>query len=141
MGALRDFVADLLESEGAAVDPVEPDGLDVLAPEPLRAALGWPELTRLGFGTALPPGATPIGFEGDWLDRFGALLDERGRLAEQQLSLPDHNPPASDPERTIDRALDLPNAIWRLRQLSRPGPVACCSPSAMPPSPMRSARG
>src|SRR5262245_4518181 len=115
MGALRDFVADLLESEGAAVDPIEPDGLDVLAPEPLREALGWPELTRLGFGTSLPPGATPIGFEGDWLDRFGALLDQRGRLAERQLGLPDHNAPLSDPERTIGRALDLRNAIWRLR--------------------------
>ena len=30
MGALRDFVADLLDSEGAAIEPVEPDGLDVL---------------------------------------------------------------------------------------------------------------
>ena len=38
MGALRDFVADLLESEGAAVEPVEPEGLEVLTPEPLRAA-------------------------------------------------------------------------------------------------------
>src|SRR5437660_1667687 len=74
MGALRDFVADMLESEGAAVEPVEPDGLEVLAPEPLRAALGWPEFARLGFGATLPAGAMPIGLEGDWLDRFGALL-------------------------------------------------------------------
>ena len=36
MGALRDFVADVLEIEGAAVEPVKPDGLDVLAPGPLR---------------------------------------------------------------------------------------------------------
>jgi hypothetical protein len=47
MGALREFVADMLESEGAAVEPVEPDGLEVLAPEPLRAAMGWPEFARL----------------------------------------------------------------------------------------------
>lgn len=115
MGALRDFVADLLEAEGAAVDPVEPDGLDVLAPETLRSAMGWPELARLGFGATLPQGATPIGLEGDWLERFGALLDERGRLAERQLVLPDAIAPPSDPERAIERALDLPNAIWRLR--------------------------
>jgi hypothetical protein len=115
MGALRDFVADLLESEGAAIDHVEPDGLDVLAPEPLRAAMGWPELARLGFGAALPAGATPIGLEGDWLDRFGTLFGERGRLAERQLALPDHATAPGDPERTIDRALDLPNAIWRLQ--------------------------
>ena len=74
MGALRDFVADLLDGEGAAIEPVEPDGLDVLAPEPLRAAMGWPELARLGFGAQLPPEAVGVRLEGDWLDRFGSLL-------------------------------------------------------------------
>src|SRR5438093_7821 len=81
MGALRDFVADMLEAEGAAIEPVEPDGLEVLAPEPLRAAMGWTEFERLGFGATLPVGAIPIGLEGDWLDRFGTLLGERGGLA------------------------------------------------------------
>jgi hypothetical protein len=117
MGALRDFVADLLDSEGAAIEPVEPDGLDVLAPEPLRAAMGWPELARLGFGAQLPSGATPIGLEGDWLDRFGAVLGDRGRLAERQLVLPAPVAPPSDPERRLDGALDLRNAVWRLREV------------------------
>src|SRR5437588_5091422 len=114
MGALREFVADMLLSEGAAVEPVEPDGLEVLAPEPLCAAMGWPELARLGFGATLPSGAMPIGLEGDWLDRFGALLGERGRFAERQLVLADKIAAPSDPERLLDRALDLPNATWRL---------------------------
>src|SRR5271167_856603 len=57
MGALRDFVADMLESEGAAIEPVEPDGLEVLASEPLCAAMGWPEFARLGFAATLPVGA------------------------------------------------------------------------------------
>ena len=47
MGALRDFVADMLEAEGAAIEPVEPDGLEVLAPPDLRAVMGWPEVVRL----------------------------------------------------------------------------------------------
>src|SRR6266567_817286 len=115
MGALRDFVADMLESEGAAIEPVEPDGLQVLAPESLRAAMGWPEWARLGFGATLPAGAMPIGLEGDWLDRFGALLGERGRFAERQLVVADSVAPPSDPERLIDRALELPNAVWRLQ--------------------------
>jgi hypothetical protein len=115
MGALRDFVADVLELEGAAVEPVDPDGLDVLAPQPLRTAMAWPELTRLGFGAQLPPGATAIGFEGEWLDRFGALLRERGRFAERQIALASPVPPPGDPERVIAHALDLPNAIWRYR--------------------------
>jgi hypothetical protein len=115
MSAVREFVADLLDCEGALVEPVEPDGLDVLAPEPLRAALGWPELARLGFGAQLPPGAVAIGLEGDWLDRFGALLGSRGRLAERQLALPVPAATPGDPERRLEAALDLGNAIWRLR--------------------------
>ncbi len=114
MGALRDFAADMLESAGAVVEPVEPDGLEVLAPEPVRAAMGWSEFSRLGFGATLPAGAMPIGLEGDWLDRFGALLGERGRLAERQLVVTDKVAAPSDPERLLDRAFDLPNAVWRL---------------------------
>src|SRR5437763_633079 len=124
MGALRDFVADMLESEGGAVEPVEPDGLEVLAPEPLRAAMGWPEFARLGFGAALLAGAIPIGLEGEWLDRFGSLLGERGRFAERQLVVTDHVAAPSDPERLLDRAFDLPNAVWRLRD-GRPDWTRC----------------
>src|SRR5258708_3632488 len=113
MAALRNFVGDLLEKQGAAVEPVEPDGLEVLAPEAVRAALGWPELARLGFGATLPSGAIAIGLEGDWLDRFGALLGEHGRFAERQLTVSDTIAPPSDPERLIERALQLENAIWR----------------------------
>ena len=118
MGALRDFVSEVLELEGSAVDAVEPDGLEVLAPEPLRTAMGWPELVRLGFGAELPAGATAIGFEGDWLDRFGALLGDRGRWAERQFVLPGQPPRISDPERLIDHAIDSPNAVWRLQEVS-----------------------
>ena len=118
MGELRDFVSDVLEIEGSAVEAVEPDGLEVLAPEPLRTAMGWPELVRLGFGATLPAGALAVGFEGDWLDRFGALLRDRGRWAERQLALPDPMPLIAYPERLLDHALDLPNAIWRLHGVS-----------------------
>jgi hypothetical protein len=115
MSALREFVADLLDREGALVEPVEPDGLEVMAPEPLRAALGgWPELARLGFGAQRQAGALAVGLEGDWLDRFGALLGPRGRLAECQLVLPAPAAPG-DAERRLEAALDLGNAIWRLR--------------------------
>ncbi len=118
MGELRDFVSDVLEIEGSAVEAVEPDGLEVLAPEPLRTAMGWAELVRLGFGAALPAGALSVGFEGDWLDRFGALLRDRGRWAERQLALPDPMPLIAYPDRLLDQALDLPNAIWRLHGVS-----------------------
>jgi hypothetical protein len=118
MAALRDFVSEVLEMEGSAVEAVEPDGLEVLAPEPLRTAMGWPELVRLGFGAELPAGATAVGFEGDWLDRFGALLGDRGRWAERQFVLPGPPPRIHHPERLLDHALDFPNAVWRLHEVS-----------------------
>ena len=71
-------------------------------PSRLRAAMGWPELARLGFGAELPAGAMPVGLEGDWLDRFGALLGERGRCAERQLVAAARRR-AGDPERLLDR--------------------------------------
>jgi len=118
MGALRDFVSEVLEMEGSAIEAVEPDGLEVLAPEPLRAAMGWPELVRLGFGAELPAGAAAVGFEGDWLDRFGALLGDRGRWAERQFVLPGPMPRLHDPARLLDHAIDFPNAVWRLQEVS-----------------------
>jgi hypothetical protein len=113
MAELRDFIAEVLERRGAAVEAVEPDGLEVLAPEPLRKAWGWPELARLGFGAQRPEQAIPIGLEGDWLDRFGMLVGDDGRWCERQFS----GGPAScaDPERTLEQGLDLPNAVWRLQ--------------------------
>ena len=118
MGALRDFVSEVLEMEGSAVEAVEPDGLEVLAPGPLRTAMGWPELVRLGFGAELPAGATAVGFEGDWLDRFGALLEDRGRWAERQFVLPGPPPRIHDPARLLDHAIEFPNAVWRLQEVS-----------------------
>ena len=118
MGALRDFVAEVLEMQGAAVEAVEPDGLEVLAPATLGATMGWPELARLGFGAELPQHAIPIGLEGDWLDRFGALLGEHGRWAERQLTLPASTAQLGNPERVLERALDLPNAVWRFHAVT-----------------------
>src|SRR5262245_37166714 len=111
MGELREFVAEVLERRGAAVEAVEPDGLEVLAPGPLRKALGWPELVRLGFGAQRPDDAISIGLEGEWLDRFGALLGNDGWWSERQFS----GSPATcaDPQRVLEQGLDLPNAVWR----------------------------
>ncbi len=115
MSALRDFVADLMEREGAAVETLEPDGLTVIAPPEVRATLGLPELARLGFGADQPAGAQRIGIEGEWLERFGKLLASHGRLAERQI---DCDPPSmlGDPERLLGHTLDLPNAVWRFQK-------------------------
>ena len=124
MTALREIVAELLEAEGSVVDAVEPDGLDVMAPEPVRTAFGWPELARLGFGASAPEGSIRIGLDDDWLGRLSALLCERGRVAERQIRMPEDCTPPSHPERLIDGALTLPNAVWRLKGVE-PGWCRC----------------
>jgi hypothetical protein len=116
METLRDFVAELLENQGAAIELLEPDGLEVLAPAALRGAMGWPELARLGFGAELPDRAMRIGLEGDWLDRFGGLLGDNGRWAERQVS-PADLPTLGNPERLLDHAIELPNAICRFQRV------------------------
>jgi hypothetical protein len=116
MRELRDFAFGMLERHGAVVEVLEPDELEVLAPEPLRRVMGWPELARLGFGGQRRDQAIRIGLEGDCLDRFGGLLGGHGRWAERQLTLPGR--PLNDPERVLDRALDLPNAVWRLQDVT-----------------------
>jgi hypothetical protein len=115
MAELREFVSDVLERHGAAVEALDPDGLEVLAPDPLRQAMGWPELARLGFGPQHDDRTIRIGLEGDWLDRFGALLGERGRVAERQLVPPGTTGTLGEPERVLERTLDLPNAVWRFQ--------------------------
>lgn len=110
------FVADLLTAEGALVEPIEPEGLDVLASPSVQAALGVAEMCRLGFGTALPPEAQRVGLESDWLSRFARLLGERGRWARRILR-PELRVPA-DPERLLSHELVLDNATFRLLRVT-----------------------
>lgn len=131
MGELRKFAEDALEINGAVVERLAPNGLEVLSPEPVRKIMGWPELARLGFGAERPPGAIAIGLEGDWLDRFGALLGDHGRWSERLVapvsdSACSKNGEASlaslaspgNPERLLEHALDLPNAVWRFKNVA-----------------------
>lgn len=102
----------LLRHEDALVEPIEPEGLEVLAPVGVQHALGVGELSRLGFGAALPPEAQRVGLEGDWLERFGRLLGRQGRWSRRVLAA-DAKMPA-DPERVLGHELVLDNATFRL---------------------------
>jgi hypothetical protein len=108
MSELRDFVAELMESKGAVVEALDPDGLEVLAPAPLQKAMGWPELARLGFGNERTQGAIGIGLEGDWLERFGAQLGDKGRWSQREGRPAAAVPAPSDPERLLGRAVLSP---------------------------------
>jgi hypothetical protein len=109
---MQGFVAALLRHEGALVEDIEPEGLEVLAPAQVQAALGVAELSRLGFGATLPPSAQRVGIEGDWIDRLARLLGSQGRWTRRVL--PDSIKAPGDPERLLGHALLLDNATFRL---------------------------
>lgn len=113
MNRLQAFAADLLQREGALVEPIEPEGLEVLAPPALQRAIEIPELCRLGFGSTLPPAARRVGIEADWLARFARMIGERGKWTRRVLR--PSNPPLAGVERLLEHELALPNAIYRLR--------------------------
>ena len=109
---MQRFVATLLAEDGALVEPLGPDGLDVLAPPPLQLALGVGEFCRFGFGTTLPEGAQRVGIESDWLARFARVVGERGRWNRRVLNPGVRKIP--DAEQLLERELTLENATFRL---------------------------
>lgn len=111
-GRMQAFVASLLRREGALVEEIEPEGLEVLAPLPVQRALGIGELARLGFGSTLPPGGQRVGLESDWLGRFGDMLGGDGRWSRRLLQVAARAP--DDPERMLGQTLLLDNATYRL---------------------------
>ena len=113
---MQNFVADLLRHEGALVEAIEPDGLEVLAPPHVQRTLGVGELSRLGFGAKLPPSAQRVGIEGDWLDCFTRLLGQRGRAVRHIVQTGARSP--GDPERVLGHELVLDNATFRLLGVS-----------------------
>lgn len=116
MHPLQQFVAELLEREGAVVEPCEPEGLEVLAPPAVQQALELPEWVRLGFGPELPPKASRVSLESDWLERLARLLGARGQSLQRALDL--ENPAPNHPERVLQHGLELLNATYRLEALT-----------------------
>jgi hypothetical protein len=111
-GRMKGFVAALLAEEGGLVEPVEPDGLEVLTTPSMQQALGVGEFCRLGFGATLPEGAVRVGIESDWLQRFERVLGPRGRWSRKILVPPARKVP--DAEALLARTLVLDNATARL---------------------------
>ena len=110
---MQAFAAALLRHAGALVEPIEPEGLEVLAPPAVQRALQVDEMCHLAFGPSQLPSARRVGIEGDWLDRFGELLGEQGRWTRRFLPAPTRAVPG-DPERILGHELVLDNATFRL---------------------------
>jgi len=115
-GRMQHFVGELLHHAGALVEPITPEGLEILAPRHVQEALGVGEFARLGFGASLPPGVQRVGIEGDWLDRFARVLGSEGRRARLIYTGSARAP--GDPERILGHELLLDNATYRLLDVS-----------------------
>jgi hypothetical protein len=113
----RNFAAQLLEHEGALVESIEPQGLAAMLPENLQRVLGAAEFLRLGFGAEAPVGAERASLESDWLEKFGRLLDERGRRLRFAADVV--VPPLAHIERTVEHNVVLQNAVYRLSQVEQ----------------------
>lgn len=112
MNPLGEVVARMLASEGAILEPIHPDGLEVVAPAHVQQALRLQEWSRLGFGTDLPDQALHVTLESDWVERLAQLLKERGRYLRISINrAPDHLP---DLQRIAGQEIMLANATFRL---------------------------
>src|SRR6266498_947104 len=109
---LRDFVSALLQREGALLEQLAPNTLEVLAPPHLQRALRISDLDRLGFGPDPPSGTQAVTLESDWLERLGQLLGERGRKVRCVLRMP--APAPASPERIVGHAVSFQNAVCEL---------------------------
>jgi hypothetical protein len=108
---LQHFTGRLLTHEGALAAVLPAGGLEVLAPPRVQQALGLEEITQLAFDGAGAAGAARVGLEGDWLERCAELLGARGRHTRLTWHAP--LPSLGDPEKTLQNALDLQNAVYR----------------------------
>lgn len=113
---IRDFTAELLQREGALLEPLGPQGLQVLSPPQVQQALAISDLERLGFGPDAPAGSRLINLESDWLERLGTLLGQRGTTARCVLRTP--APPLAAPERILAHTLSLQNAVYDITRTS-----------------------
>lgn len=113
--SLLALTATFLEREGAAIEPLEPFGLEVLAPPHVQDVLGLPELGRLGFGADLPAEAQRVSLESDLVDGLSSMLGERGRRTRVVVTA--DNPRPRSPERLLNNALVLGNATYRLQAI------------------------
>jgi len=117
MSDLRDILARTLAAQGALVEPIHPDGLEICAPPHVQAALALPEWSRVGFGTVLPPQAIRVSFEAEWAQRLMRLLGDQGTYAAMERPLSSLPPVPDGLESELTRTLVLENATYRLREV------------------------
>ena len=115
MSTFRNIVSRALAAEGAAVENIEPDGLEIMATPQLASALSIDEFSRLGFGPELPSEASRVSLESEWLDNLQNLMSDRGKCLEA-IQPGDTLPKTSfSPDDLLPKTVVLENATYRHR--------------------------
>lgn len=114
MNTLREILAQMLASEGALVEAIDPDGLEIVAPAHVQQTLALPEWSRVGFGAELPDQARRVSLESDWVERLEGLLGERGRYLRACIGRESLPSSPRDFQRLVEQQLVLENATFRL---------------------------
>jgi len=115
MSTFRDVVSRALAAEGAAVENIEPDGLEIMATPQLASALAVDEFSRLGFGPELPSEASRVTLESEWLDNLANLARDRGKCLDAiqpGATLPKGS---FSPDDLLQKVVVLENATYRHR--------------------------
>jgi hypothetical protein len=119
MSDLRDILARTLAAQGALVEQIQPDGLEIFAPKHLQETLELAEWSRVGFGTVLPEEAVRVSLESGWAQRLLQLQGLRGKYATYDLPFGCPSPPALELERELGRAFVLENATFRMKDVAQ----------------------
>ncbi|NQT93569.1 MAG: hypothetical protein HQ559_12480 [Lentisphaerae bacterium] len=112
MNMIRDVVSRALAAEGAAVENIEPEGLEVLATPQLASALAIDEFSRLGFGRELPSNANRVSLESEWLNNLENLVSDKGsclRVVQPGDALPNNS---FSPDDLLPKVVVLENATY-----------------------------
>ena len=113
MNPVRDLFARVLISEGALVEPIEPEGLEVIAPPRLQQTLAIPEIVHLGFGAQVEPGAIQIRLESDRIESLGKVLGKRGAFLQLRPPIAAKARRQPNLERLRHHIFSLENATYR----------------------------
>jgi len=113
MSLLSEVVSGILAAEGAVVDPIGQEILDVVAPPRLQKELNINEFERLSFGPEAPDGAMRVGLESDWADRLAVLLGDRGIVLRTVLDQDKSTFRSRSFDRKFDALFSLDNATYR----------------------------
>jgi hypothetical protein len=119
MSDLRDILARTLAAQGALVEEIQPDGLEIFAPKQVQEALELAEWSRVGFGTVLPEEAVRVSVESGWAQRLLRLPGLRGKYATYDLPFGSPSQTALELERELGRAFVLENATFRLKDVAQ----------------------